>query len=166
MRQRGFTLIEIVVAMAILGVGLIVIIELFAGGLRLGRASEEYSKAVSLARTKLEEVSLNAILQEGNETGEFDRDFRWQVAVKRMDILPVERPPEFQPLVEFYRVKVDVFWKSGSRERNAGIETYKTAQAVPPEVGGVGVGAGTGTAVSPSAKGSMKGTDIKGPTKY
>lgn len=31
MRQRGFTLIEIVVALAILGVGLIVIIELFAG---------------------------------------------------------------------------------------------------------------------------------------
>jgi prepilin-type N-terminal cleavage/methylation domain-containing protein len=163
MRQRGFTLIEIVVALAILGVGLVVIIELFAGGLRLGRASEEYSKAVSLARMKLEEISLNPILQEGNETGEFDKDFRWQVAVTRMEILPVERPPEFQPLVELYRVKVDVLWKSGSKERNAGIETYKTVQAVAP-------GLGEGAAASPSSKGDGKGAGsslgTKGPTQY
>jgi prepilin-type N-terminal cleavage/methylation domain-containing protein len=163
MRQRGFTLIEIVVAMAILGVGLIVIIELFAGGLRLGRASEEYSKAVSLARMKLEEISLNPILQEGNETGEFDKDFRWQVAVTKMDLLPVERPPGFQPLVEFYRIKVEVLWKSGVKERIAGIETYKTVQGVAP-------GLGEGAAASPSSKGDGKdpGTSLgtKGPTQY
>ena len=163
-------MIEIVVAMAILGVGLIVIIELFAGGLRLGRTSEEFSKAVSFARMKLEEFSLNPILQEGSESGEFDKDFRWQVAVKKMDILPVERPPEFQPLVEFYRVKVDVLWKSGSKERITGIETYKTVQNVIPVVGevapGTGKGTGTGTAASPSSKPGITGMDTKGSTQY
>jgi len=163
MRQRGFTLIEIVVALAILGVGLIVIIELFAGGLRLGRTSEEFSKAVSLARMKLEEVSLNPVLEEGSESGEFDKDFRWQVAVKKMDILPVERPPEFQPLVEYYRVQVDVLWKSGSRERSTGIETYRTAQAVAP-------GLGEEAAAAPPLTGGGKapGTSLgtKGPTQY
>ena len=161
-------MIEIVVALAILGVGLIVIIELFAGGLRLGRASEEYSKAVSLARMKLEEVSLNTALQEGNETGEFDKDYRWQVAVKKMNILPVERPPEFQPLVEFYRVKVDVFWKFGTKERNAGVETFKTAQSVTAGIGevGAGTGAGAGTSVSPSTTGGTTGMQTKGPTQY
>jgi prepilin-type N-terminal cleavage/methylation domain-containing protein len=44
-RNQGFTLLEIVVAMAILGIGLVVIIELFSGGLRLARVSEEYTKA-------------------------------------------------------------------------------------------------------------------------
>lgn len=34
-RNPGFTLIEVVVALAILGIGLVVIIELFGGGLRL-----------------------------------------------------------------------------------------------------------------------------------
>ena len=176
MRQRGFTLIEVVVAMAILGVGLVVIIELFAGGLRLGRTSEEFSKAVTYARMKLEEVSLNPILQEGSESGEFDRDYRWQVAVKKMDILPLERPPEFQPLVEFYRVKVDVLWKSGTRERITGIETYMTVKGIPTVVGEAGTttgagaatgpGTGTGTAASPSSKGGVKGMDTKGPTQY
>lgn len=171
MRQRGFTLIEIVVALSILGVGLIVIIELFAGGLRLGRTSEEFSKAVSLARMKLEEVSLNPVLQEGSESGEFDKDFRWQVAVDKINILPVERPPEYQPLVEFYRVKVDVLWKSGSKERITGIETYKTVQAVAAGLGGgaanspssTGGGKGTGSS-PPTSPGTSLGT--KGPTQY
>lgn len=150
MSQRGFTLIEVVVAMAILGVGLIVIIELFSGGLRLGRVSEEYSKAVNLARMKMEEVCLKEYLEEGNEAGEFDKDFRWQVAVKRMDILPVGKPPEFRPPVELYQVKVDILWKSGSKERNAGVETYKTVQAEAAGREEVGV--------APSSKGEIQGS--------
>jgi general secretion pathway protein I len=126
MKNRGFTLIEIVVAMAILGVGLIAIIELFSGGLRLGRTSEEYTKAVGLARMKMEEFALRDHLEEGNEGGDFDRDFRWQVGVKKVDLLPAEKFAEFRPPVEFYQIKVDIIWRSGSRERSAGIETYKT----------------------------------------
>jgi prepilin-type N-terminal cleavage/methylation domain-containing protein len=128
MRNRGFTLIETVVAMAILGVGLIVIIELFSGGLRLGRASEDYTKAVGLARMKMEEFALKDRLEEGNEVGDFDRDFRWQVGVKKVDILPVEKFPEFRPPVELYQIKVNIIWRSGSREKSAGIETYKTVK--------------------------------------
>jgi general secretion pathway protein I len=52
--QGGFTLVEVVVAMAILGISLVVVIELFSGGLRLGRASEEYTVAAQLARQKIE----------------------------------------------------------------------------------------------------------------
>jgi general secretion pathway protein I len=128
MRNRGFTLIEIVVAMAILGVGLIVVIELFSGGLRLGRASEDYTKAVGLARLKMEEFTLRESLEEGNEAGDFDRDFRWQVGVKKVDILPAEKLPEFRPPVELYQIKVNILWGSGSREKSAGIETYKTVE--------------------------------------
>ena len=58
MKNKGFTLIEVLVAVAILGVGLTVLIELFSGGLRLGRASEEYTKAVNYARMKMEEIAV------------------------------------------------------------------------------------------------------------
>ncbi len=121
-------MIEIVVAMAILGVGLIAIIELFSGGLRLGRASEDYTKAVGLARMKMEEIALQDHVEEGNDVGEFDKDFRWQVGVKKVDLLPVEKVTEFRPPVELYQIKVNIIWQSGSRERSAGIETYKTVK--------------------------------------
>jgi general secretion pathway protein I len=126
MRNRGFTLIEIVVALAILGVGLIVIIELFSGGLRLGRISEEYTQAVGLARMKLEEISLAEQLREGSEKGEFNKDFRWQVGVKKVDLLLVEKGLEFKPPVEFYQIKVNITWKSGYKERSTEIEFYRT----------------------------------------
>jgi general secretion pathway protein I len=133
MRNRGFTLIEIVVAMAILGVGLIVIIELFSGGLRLGRVSEEYTQAVGLARMKLEEIFLAEQLKEGSEQGEFNKDFRWQVGVKKVDLLPVEKGLEFKPPVEFYQIKVNIFWKSGSKERSTEIESFRTIPFQAPE---------------------------------
>ena len=127
--SHGFTLIEIVVAMAILGVGLIVIIELFSGGLRLGKTSGEYTKAVGYARMKMEELSYAKSLEEGVQEGEFDRDYRWQVEVKKIDLLPPDREVQYRPPFELYQIRVEVLWNSGSREKAAGVETYRILKA-------------------------------------
>ena len=130
---KGFTLIEVVVALAILGVGLTVIIELFSGGLRLARASMEYTKAVNYARMKMEEMTVKPAVQEGTEEGEAeDKTFRWQVRVKKVDLLSIDKSVDYKPPVELFQVKIDVFWKSGSKERSASIESLK---AIKPEEG-------------------------------
>jgi len=103
MKHRGFTLIEVVVAMAILGIGLTVIIELFSGGLRLGKTSEEYTKAVNYARMKMEEVAAREQVQEGMEEGRFDDTFQWQMDVKKVDILPVEKGIEVKFPAELFQ---------------------------------------------------------------
>ena len=127
--NQGFSLLEVLVAMAILGIGLVVIIELFSGGLRLGRTSEEYTKAVGYARMKLEEISLAKSLEEGIEEGEFDREYRWQVEVKKVDLLPPGRETSYQPPVALYWVRIDVLWKSGTRERTTALESYRVLKA-------------------------------------
>jgi len=124
----GFTLIEVLVAVAILGVGLTVIIELFSGGLRLGRASEEYTKAVNYARIKMEEIAVKPVVAEGVEEGSFDDTFRWQVEVKKVGLLPLENKPDFKPPAQFFQIQIDVLWKSGSKERSTHIESYKTTK--------------------------------------
>ena len=124
--KNGFTLLEVVVALAILGVGLMVIIELFAGGLRLGRVSEEYTKAVNYSRMKLEELALKPPAEEGVEEGEFNETYRWKIETKRIDLLPFEKDTDFKPPVEFFHVKIDVIWKSGLKERSVGLESYRT----------------------------------------
>ena len=124
----GFTLIEVVVAMAILGVGLTVIIELFSGGLRLARTSEEYTKAVNYARMKMEEMAIKPTIEEGSEEGEFDDKFRWQVETKRLDILPVENRADFKLPAELFQIQVSILWKSGSKERSTRFESYKTVR--------------------------------------
>ncbi len=123
---KGFTLIEVVIALAILGVGLTVIIELFSGGLRLGRASVEYTKAVNFARMKMEEIAIKPNIQEGTDEGEFDPTYRWQVEIKKMDLLSAQKDRDLNPPVELFQVKVNVLWKSGSKERSAIFETYRT----------------------------------------
>ncbi len=123
---RGFTLIEVVIALAILGVALTVIIELFSGGLRLGRASVEYTKAVNFARMKMEEIAIKPNIQEGTDEGEFDPTYRWQVEIKKMDLLSAQKDRDLNPPVELFQVKVNVLWKSGSKERSAIFETYRT----------------------------------------
>ena len=125
----GFTLIEVVVALAILGVGLTVIMELFSGGLRLARTSEEYTKAMNFARTKMEEIISKQNIEEGTDEGKCDDDtFHWQVKIKKADILPIEKDSDFKPPVELFQVRVDIFWKSGSKERSASIESYKASK--------------------------------------
>ena len=124
--RGGFTLIEVVIALAILGIGLTVIIELFSGGLRLGRASAEYTKAVNYARTKMEEIAMKPDVEEGTDEGEFDPTYHWQVGIKKIDLLSPGKDRTFTPPVELFQVKVNVLWKSGSKERSATFETYRT----------------------------------------
>lgn len=131
--DKGFTLIEVVVALAILGIGLTVIIELFSGGLRLGRASMEYTKAVNYARMKMEETMLKPAVEEGTQEGESDdRTFRWQVGVKKVDLLSIDKSIDYKPPIELFQVRIDVFWKSGSKEKSTSVESLK---AIKPEEG-------------------------------
>ena len=126
--DRGFTLLEVIIALAILGIGLTVIMELFSGGLRLGRVSEEYTKAMNYACLKMEEIAIQNTVTEGEDEGEFNDTYRWKVNVEKVDILPGDKGTEFKPPVEFYHVRVNITWTAGSKERSASLESYKTVK--------------------------------------
>lgn len=127
--KRGFTLIEVVIALSILGIGLMVIIELFSGGLRLGRFSEEHTRALRYASLKLEEMAIRKTLEEGEEEGEFDPNFRWKVGVRKMDILPVEKEADFKRPAELYHIRIKVMWNSGTKQRVTSLESYRTVKS-------------------------------------
>jgi general secretion pathway protein I len=126
--EKGFTLLEVIIALAILGIGLTVIMELFSGGLRLGRVSQEYTKAMNFASLKLEEMAAQKTMEAGEDEGEFDKTFRWRTGVEKVDILPYDKGAEFKPPVDLYHIRVNVLWTSGSKERSAGLESYKTVK--------------------------------------
>lgn len=126
---KGFTLIEVVVAIAILGIALAVIFELFSGGLRLGRVSKEYVLAMNYASLKMEELTTKEEVREGTEEGEFNKDYRWQTFVKKLNLLSIEEKGiDFKPPIELMKIKVNVLWKSGAKERSTAIESYKTVK--------------------------------------
>ena len=54
--QRGFTLLEVVVAMAIVGLGVVTLLEIFSLGLRLGTRSFARSEAMTYGRQAIDGV--------------------------------------------------------------------------------------------------------------
>jgi hypothetical protein len=64
-------------------------------------------------------------MKEGAEEGEFDKNFRWQMEVKKVDILASEERGDIALPVELYQIKLNVIWKSGAQERSATIESMK-----------------------------------------
>ncbi len=74
MRKSGFTLIEVIVAMAILGISLAMVMQLFSAGLKAARASCDYTRAVVHAKEKMEEL----VHTLRNDSGEFEDGFKWE----------------------------------------------------------------------------------------
>ena len=77
-RKDGFTLIEVVIAIAILGISLVMVMQLFAGGLRAARTSCDYSRAVIHAKDKMEEKTEYPV----QDSGVFDDGFKWETEVE------------------------------------------------------------------------------------
>src|SRR3990167_2425280 len=81
--QSGFTLLEVMVAIVILGLGLTVVFELFSGGLKSVEISNDYSNAVILANKKMGELSIKEMLTAEKETGDFPGEdhYKWYVEI-------------------------------------------------------------------------------------
>jgi len=74
----------------------------------------------------MEEIAVKSKMEEGSEEGKFDETFRWQVGVKKVDVLPIEKKPDIKIPVELFQIQVRVIWKSGSKERSTYVESYRT----------------------------------------
>jgi len=77
-RDKGFTLIEVIVSMAILGISLVLIMQLFSAGLKSAKASCDYTIAIVHAKDKMEELSATL----DNDSGTFEDGFKWETDVQ------------------------------------------------------------------------------------
>lgn len=66
------------------------------------------------------------MIEEGSEEGTFDDTYRWQIDVKRVDVLQAENRSDFKPPAELFQVKINILWKSGAKERSTRIESFRT----------------------------------------
>lgn len=117
MRQRGFSLVEVLCALLVLGIGVVGITEGLAVGLRSSKEAESQTMASLLAAGHLEFLRADKILMEGEETGVFQppfEDFAWRQTVTetlprglydvRVEVL---RSPKDQPIVELRTLLFD-----------------------------------------------------------
>jgi general secretion pathway protein I len=133
-RARGFTLIEIVVAFAILAVGLGLAMQIATSAMRNTRLAAQRTEAALYAKSLLDTLGVGERLEEGADSGEFGEDYRWDLSVTPFEI--ESSVPGLDPAiapVELYRLELVVTWGKRPREHEA---RFVTLRALTPDAGG------------------------------
>jgi len=116
---RGFTLLEVLVALAILGLGAVALIQLSAQGLRLLKQSDSHQAAVLLADRLARDVTP---LAEGVETGTAG-EFTWERRVTTVGT-PDALHAVDGPATRLLSLTITVRW---SRTASVTLATLRTA---------------------------------------
>jgi type II secretion system protein I len=103
--NRGFTLLEVLVALTILSVAIVALMQLSSQGLRLLHLSDDYQQAVIVADRVARATDA---LVEGVDAGQEGR-FQWE---RRVALVPVpeELTPGAGPQLRLYALSVGVRW--------------------------------------------------------
>lgn len=120
MNARGFTLLEVLVALAILSLTVVVSIQGFAQGLRLLKLSGDHQAAMLIADLKAREVTTPT---EGREDGT-EGEFTWERTIKVLPSPDLDIPGR---AVKWHVYEIDVKVRWGERSiRAVEISTLRT----------------------------------------
>ena len=118
--EEGFSLLEVVVALAIMAGGFLVVLNLFSASVRSVDFSGQYLKGVTLANSKINELEL-LNFQPIEYSGSFknEESYRWEV-----DIAPYDSPlNDPDSSIQLKKVFLKVFWEDRGQTRNVELAT-------------------------------------------
>ena len=125
--SRGFTLIEIVVALLVLSITSAVIFEGFSIGFRNARSAEDFAQAVLIAQSKLAPAGITEPLSAGTISGEERDKYAWTIRVDPVEIEPDKNDAATPGGLQPFFVAVDVVWSDGGTERTVSLSTLRLA---------------------------------------
>lgn len=121
-RERGFTLIEVVVAFVLLSIVMATGFELFTTGIRRAADLEERSKALVVAQSRLAAASIEQQLKEGVASGQTDDGrYQWTVTIAKSTEGQPDPGQPIQTAYGLFRIDVAVKWR-GADGRDHSLE--------------------------------------------
>ncbi|MCX8030063.1 MAG: prepilin-type N-terminal cleavage/methylation domain-containing protein [Thermodesulfovibrionales bacterium] len=121
--KKGFTLIEVIVALSILGIAVTVILQVFSSNLKSLSRSEDYVKSLVVAEAKLKELILQEDLEEKQWTETSPLGYRFDILIN--EVLK-ERTETLQ--FRLLEIQLTIRWMWGNKEK---YHTLKTLKAIP-----------------------------------
>jgi prepilin-type N-terminal cleavage/methylation domain-containing protein len=120
---KGFTLLEVLVAVTIVGLGVVAVLQVFSLGLRLGARSTTSTEAVTYGARVMDELLARKKLFEGSDSGTLGAAGRWRSQVQAVrDSSPSLNLSSNWELKE---VAVEMTVMEGDRERRVDFKTLR-----------------------------------------
>jgi len=118
---RGFSLIEILVAFTIASTALVIIYQIYSKGVHSALLGKEYTLAVTIAESRLDELGTTLALDTPHHIGSDLDKYNWEIHIE-------DYPRNDQDLVTGFRLKsvtIDVYWGSDLSQRAITLHSLK-----------------------------------------
>jgi len=128
-RRRGFTLVEVVVALLIFGLAFAVLARIVQTGVLQSARAETMTTATLLARSQLARIGVDVPVAAGELEGDAGGGFRWRIVVRRAALEGGQDDPATDQLVLPHQVEVTIAWGEGTREQALTLTSLRLAAA-------------------------------------
>ncbi len=128
-QSAGFTLLEVLVALAVVALTLVPLLRLHLLSLDATLRAQDLTTAVLLAQGQL--AAMGVFPETGENAGKYDHPdlnrFRWETIVTEQAFDPSNNTSE----IKVRQIAVRVLWADGQREQQYFLEAYATQNATP-----------------------------------
>lgn len=120
-KNKGFSLLEILVAFSILAISLGIVLKIFSSGVNTAIVAEEYTMATQIAESLMAKTGIETVLEEGSTSGVEADKYRWQVVMTQIPEL-IEDQGQSN---DFVAVRVTVEWGEEKSSRVVELKSVK-----------------------------------------
>jgi len=121
-RRRGFTLLEMIFATALMAIAVVGLLSLLSSTLSNAARVKQYDRTAMLARTKMNELLvLSPLPLGGTLSGQWDASTGWRAQAE-----PFERLENSSPgTLQLARINLEVWWMADNQRRSIKLEAYR-----------------------------------------
>jgi general secretion pathway protein I len=135
--RRGFTLLELIVASAIMAIAVVGLMAGLSGAARNATRLRDYDRAVQLAQLRMNELLLDDRFPRNSEVnGVFDASLAGGVESGwRARLSAFEMPPFLSPgQMVLDRIQLEVWWVAGGQKRSLTLDGYRRRVLKPEDI--------------------------------
>jgi general secretion pathway protein I len=121
-KSSGFSLLEVMVALAILGIAVVAVFQLFSITLRATKKADDYTKAIFYARSALDQAYAVPDVEKGSDDVDFHDGFEAKTVI-------APKSSSEDGKLKLYEITVTITWPPSNSLTISGLRNVYEAQS-------------------------------------